>query len=111
MNVYTLEIFIISGPMTKAFVKENPVVSRTIEIRGDQSLEKLHDVIFKAFNREDQHLYEFQIGGTGPNDPKARRYDLTIDADTEVEGDVTQTTIDSLNLKKDEAFGYWFDFG
>ncbi len=26
-------------------------------------------------------------------------------------GDVEQTTIDSLKLKKDEMFGYWFDFG
>ena len=29
----------------------------------------------------------------------------------ELEGDVTQTTLDALKLKKDEAFGYWFDFG
>jgi hypothetical protein len=111
MKIYTLEVFIINGLMTKAFVKKNPVVSRTIEIRGDQSLEQLHDVIFKAFNREDQHLYEFQIGGKGPNDPKAKRYGLTVYEDTEIEGDVRETTIDTLQLKKDEAFGYWFDFG
>jgi len=111
MNIYTLEVFIISGLATKAFVKKNPVVSRTIEIRSDQSLEELHDVIFKAFNREDQHMYQFQVGGKGPNDPKARRYGLEIDEELEVEGNVTQTTIESLNLKQDEAFGYWFDFG
>ena len=111
MNIYTLEVFIISGPTTNAFVKKNPVVSRTIEIRGDQSLEQLHDVIFRAFNREDQHLYEFQIGGKGPNDPKAKRYGLTVYQDTELEGDVEQTTINDLKLKKEEAFGYWFDFG
>jgi len=111
MNIYTLEVFIINGLMTKAFVKKNPVVSRTIEIRGDQSLEQLHDVIFQAFNREDQHLYEFQIGGKGPNDPKAKRYGLAMYEEMEVEGDVRETTIDALHLKKDEAFGYWFDFG
>jgi hypothetical protein len=26
-------------------------------------------------------------------------------------GTVDKTTIESLGLKKDEAFGYWFDFG
>jgi hypothetical protein len=116
MNIYTLEVFLISGPTTKIFVKKNPVVSRTIEIRGNQTLEKLHDAIFKAFDREDEHLYEFQFGGKGPNDPKARRYGLSRlfedkFKENENEGDVTQTTIDSLKLKKEEAFGYWFDFG
>jgi hypothetical protein len=116
MSIYILEVFLISGPTTKEFVNKNPVVSRTIDIRGDQSLEKLHDAIFKVFNREDEHLYEFQIGGKGPNDPKAKRYGLTMHfddkfEDIETEGDVTQTKIDTLNLKKDEAFGYWFDFG
>jgi hypothetical protein len=112
MSIYTLEVFIISGPMTKKFVKKNPVVSRTIEIQGNQSLEKLHHAIFKAFDREDAHMYEFQFGGKGPNDPSARRYGLpTLSDDIEAKGNVTQTTIDALNLKRDEAFGYWFDFG
>jgi hypothetical protein len=26
-------------------------------------------------------------------------------------GDVTKTTIDSLRLKADRSFGYWFDYG
>jgi hypothetical protein len=116
MNIYTLEVFLISGPVTKVFAKKNPVVSRTIEILGNQSLEKLHEAIFKTFNREDEHLYEFQFGGKGPNDPKARRYSLSTLFDDEseegkTEGDVRQTTIDSLKLKQEEAFGYWFDFG
>jgi hypothetical protein len=97
-------------------VKKNRVISRTIEIRGNQTLEDLHNVIFRAFNREDQHMYEFQIGGKGPNDPKARRYSLAalIAAESEeskIQGDVKQVTMDSLKLKKDQAFGYWFDFG
>lgn len=115
MNIYTLEVFLIGGPVSEKFAKRNPVISRTIEIRGDQSLEQLHDVIFRAFNREDEHLYEFQIGGRGPNDPKARRYGLTVPDDNVFgeyeESDVAETTIDSLKLKKDQAFGYWFDFG
>jgi hypothetical protein len=109
----TLEIFLIGGPITEKFIKKNPIVSRTIQIRGDQTLEDLHGAIFKAFAREEDHMYEFQIGGKGPHDPEARCYGLSSmirDLD-EAKGDVSTTRIDSLNLKKDEAFGYWFDFG
>jgi hypothetical protein len=112
MNIYTLEVFILSGPMDRKFVKKNPVVSRTLEIRGDQTLEELHEIIFKAFDRFEEHLYEFQVGGNGPNDPKARRYGSSAsDEVTEMSGDVTETVMDALKLKKDESFGYWFDFG
>jgi hypothetical protein len=110
VNIYALEVFLISGPITEEFAKKNPVVSRTIEIRGDQTLEDLHSAIFKAFNREEQHFYEFQIGGKGPNDPKAKSYGLTAHIDEE-QGDAKKATVDSLHLKKDDAFGYWFDFG
>lgn len=76
MNLYTLEVFIISGPMTEEFLKNNSVISRTIEIQGIHTLKDLHLAIFDAFDREDEHMYEFQIGGKGPNDPKADRYIL-----------------------------------
>lgn len=55
-------------------------------------------------------MYEFQIGGSGPNDPKARRYSLKS-ATGKKAGEVSQTTIASLNLSIEECFGYWFDFG
>jgi hypothetical protein len=90
------------------------VISRTIQIRGDQTLEDLHDTIFDAFDREEEHMYEFQIGGKGPMDPKARRYVLPVSmsvTDDKPAGDVKHTTIGSLGLKVDDAFGYWFDFG
>lgn len=112
MNIYTLEVFLIAGPVDEKFIKKNPVISRTIEIRGDQTLASLHDEIFKAFNRFDEHLYEFQVGGNGPNDPKARRYSTGDENTGEKQaGDATETVMDDLKLKKDAAFGYWFDFG
>jgi hypothetical protein len=114
-KLYTLEVSIISGPLTESFVKKNRVVSRTIQIRGDQTLEELHEAIFAAFDREEEHMYEFQIGGKGPMDPKARRYGLALYDDPELEGshagDVEHTVIGSLGLKVDQASGYWFDFG
>ncbi len=49
-------------------------MSRTLEIRGNQTLEELHKIIYKAFDRFDEHLYEFQVGGKGPHDPKSKKY-------------------------------------
>ena len=54
--------------------------------------------------------------GKGPHDPKGKRYVLPEMLDQErtdrtIAGDVTQTTIDSLDLKVDQPFGYWFVYG
>jgi hypothetical protein len=116
-RLFTLDVFIISGPMATRYLKKNRIISRTVQIRGDQTLEELHDVIFDAFNRFDPHMYEFQIGGKGPMDPKARRYVLPgaleepIPGPRKPAGDVAHTTVGSLGLKVGDAFGYWFDFG
>jgi hypothetical protein len=115
-RLYTLEVFLLSGPITEQFAKRNPVVSRTIQIRGDQSLEDLHHAIFDAFGRFDEHMHEFQFG-KGPMDPKAPRYDLPSafegpgGEDNPPAGRVDTTTIASLDLKVGDRFGYWFDFG
>ena len=65
-RLFTLEVSIISGPISDEFIEKNPVISRTIQIRGKQKLEDLHYAIFKAFDREEEHLYEFQFGGKRP---------------------------------------------
>jgi Domain of unknown function (DUF6398)/Plasmid pRiA4b ORF-3-like protein len=114
-SVYVLEVLLIDGPLTDKFIKKNPQVIRLIEIRGDQTLADLHRIIFKAFNRKEEHLYEFQLKGDKPNDPNADRYGLAMDMEDDLEdditGDVEETLIGSLNLEVDEFFGYWFDFG
>ena len=115
-RLYTLEVFIISGPITEKFAKKNPVVSRTIRIRGDQTLEDLHHAIFDAFGRREEHTYEYQFG-KGPMDPKAKRYVLPNALEIQRAqpnppvGRVDETTIESLGLKVGDRFGYWFDFG
>jgi hypothetical protein len=113
--LYTLEASLLSGPITEEFVEANPVVARTIEIRGDQTLADLHQILFKAFDREEEHLYEFQFKGEGPADPNAERYvsPLAVDHadELEVDGISTETTLGSLDLEVGEPFGYWFDFG
>jgi hypothetical protein len=116
VRLYTLEVFLLSGPITEKFARKNPVVSRTIQIRGDQTLEDLHHAIFDAFGRGEEHLYEFQFG-KGPMDPKAPRYVLPSACEIEggednpPTGRVDRTTIESLGLKVGDRFGYWFDFG
>jgi hypothetical protein len=116
VKLYTMDVCLISGPIDEKFIKRSPQICRAIEIRGDQTLEDFHNIIFDAFNREEEHMYEFQIGGKGPNDPKARRYILSEESDGPLEiskatGVVSEATIGLLNLKVGESFGYWFDFG
>src|SRR5713101_2085680 len=74
-QIYTLEVLLSHGPMSQVFARQNPVIARTIQMRGDQSLQDLHHAIFAAFDREEEHLYEFQLG-EGPMDPEACRYVL-----------------------------------
>src|SRR5436190_5733056 len=97
VHLYTLEVFLLSGQMTDKFIKKNPVVSRTIQIRGDQTLKDLHQAIFAAFGREEEHMYEFQFG-KGPMDPEADRYVLPsafeVDSGKPPAGRVDRTTIE-----------------
>jgi hypothetical protein len=113
--LYVLEVVLLSGPVTDKFLKKHPQVTRTIEIQGDQTLADLHQMIFAAFDREEEHLYEFQLKGQGPNDPNADRYGLAMDSqdglDIPTAGNVAQTPIGTLGLAVEELFGYWFDFG
>ena len=115
VQIYTLEVFLLSGQITKKFAQKKPVVSRIIQIRGDQTLQDLHYAIFEAFGRWEQHTYEFQFGKR-PMDPRGKRY--VLPGAFEIEGDwnppagrVNLTTIDSLRLKVGRRFSYWFDFG
>jgi len=114
-RIYTFQVSLLSGPVSEAFAEENPEVSRTIQIRGDQTLEDLHDAIFTAFDREDDNMYEFRFGNSAL-DTEERCYVLPSEFNSKlskqkvVAGDVTRTRIDTLNLSMNETFTYWFDF-
>ncbi|HKM56364.1 MAG TPA: MarR family transcriptional regulator, partial [Isosphaeraceae bacterium] len=108
-NLYVLTVYLTGGPVSEKFAKKE--VSRVIEIRGDQTLEQLHEAIFNAFDRSDHHLYEFQFGKR-PFDPDGPRYGILDESVIEPDyGDATTTKLDDLNLKPERVFGYWFDFG
>ena len=115
-KLYTLEVTILDGYMTDEFVRDNPVVSRTVEIRGLQTLEQLHRAIFKAFDRwDDCHLCEFHFG-SGPHEDDGPRYVMSctlpdpID-DRPVAGTIEEIRLDDLHLEVGRSFGYWYDLG
>jgi hypothetical protein len=115
VSIYTLKVSIFEGPEEEVFLREHHEVSRTLEIRGEQTLAALHRAIFAAFNRKRNRSYEFQVGGRGPMDESSRRYVLPArwkhpDEGPPPEGVVTRTTIDALDLAAGDIFGYWFDF-
>lgn len=108
-NLYVLSMYLMSGPVSKKFASK--VVSRVIEIRGDQTLEDLHQAIFLAYDRWEHHMYEFQLGKR-PYDPDGPNYGVP-DPSSGKKGraDARTTRLDDLHLKPGRAFGYWFDFG
>jgi hypothetical protein len=88
----------------------NKEISRVIEIRGDQTLQQLQEAIFRAYDRWDEHLYEFQFGRR-PFDPDGPNYGIPDGKNRKGQSDARTTTLDNLELKLHRTFGYWFDFG
>ncbi|HLN30676.1 MAG TPA: MarR family transcriptional regulator [Gemmataceae bacterium] len=110
-NLYVVSVFLVGGPVSDKFV--NKEVSRVIEIRGDQTLEQLHDAIFKAYDRSEEHPYEFQFGKR-PFDPDGPNYGVPSPQQRKKKkgyGDARTTKLDDLDLNPERVFGYWFDFG
>ena len=107
-NLYVLAVYLMGGPVSEKFA--NKEISRVIEIRGDQTLQQLHEAIFQAYDRWDEHLYEFQFGRR-PFDPGRSQLRNSHRKEAERRRDARTTTLDDLELKLHRAFGYWFDFG
>jgi hypothetical protein len=114
-KLYVLSVFLSSGPFGKKF--SNKVVQRVIEIRGDQTLEQFHQAIFDAFDRWDDHLYEFQFGKR-PFDPAGPNIGIEGSPSMATgkllptqRRDARTTRLDDLKLNQQSVFGYWFDFG
>jgi hypothetical protein len=108
-DLYVLSVFLQSGPISTKFA--NKRISRVIEIRGDQTLDQLHNAIFQAYDRWDEHFYEFQFGKR-PFDPKGPKYGVSNPRKRkQADGDARKTKLDDLGLQPGRGFGYWFDFG
>jgi len=96
---------------------------RKIAMRGDQTLDDLHEMIFNAFDRDDEHLYSFYFPPPGTKKlamSKLRDY-AEYGCPTMCEDDgpfsdpdlpnAAETTLTSLKLKPKQLFFYLFDFG
>lgn len=114
-RVYVMDVYIVDGPIEPDFFNTHPIISRRIELLEHHTLADLHQAIFQAFDRQEDHLYEFQIGGKGPHDPKNRVYGLPQalrrEEDEMAAGDVETTTLATAGISVDQPFGYWFNFG
>jgi len=107
----------------KVALEHSEKIWRKIAIRGGQTLHDLHDIIYDAFDREEEHLYSFYIPSPY-NKSKSKRvilrsaleythpYNLeeSYMRDTERE-DATITPIESLELFEKQKLLYLFDFG
>ena len=95
---------------------------RRIAIRGGQTLHDLHDSIYMAFDRDDEHMYSFYFS-TVPSKSRTRKvmrnakeytHPFGVEEsgifETEAENAAT-TSIESLKLKEKQKVYYLFDFG
>jgi hypothetical protein len=97
-----------------------PKVYRVIEASGNCTFDDLHDAIFAAFDRYDEHLYSFFIT---KSDSKSRRSIMQAPEITHPEAmedfmgfgkktrSTANTTIDDVQLEVKDLFHYLFDFG
>lgn len=90
-------------------------------MRGDQTLEDLHEAIYEAFDRYDEHLYSFYVAPPGTTGEARWRTAVEYACDQMFEyGDrfdgkpeynAAETTIQSMGLKRQRVFRYVFDYG
>jgi hypothetical protein len=105
----------------KVYLKGNRRTWRTVALRGDHTLDDLHEIIYSAFDRDDEHLYSFYFPKvkisrdpfsippkeyTSPNNSSMNNqlsYHRTYNA--------AKVKIDTLELSLKDTFEYLFDFG
>lgn len=113
----------------KVALVEAKTIWRRIALRGGQTLHDLHEAIFEAFDREEEHLYAFHIPPAPSKSQSVRKYldfpeyahPYAREDDVEMvlglffgrqqPQDAAQTTIEDLNLADKHRMLYLFDFG
>jgi len=106
-TIYTLDVFPTSE---RLFSKVRKKLRSTIEILGSHTLQDLHYLMYDLGGFDDDHLWEFLIGGKAFYDPANRRYGPP-ELGHRAAGVADRTTIGSLGLAEGDLFGYHFDFG
>jgi hypothetical protein len=95
-------------------------ICRKIAIKANQTLDDLHETIFDAFDRDDEHLYSFFFPLQAGKITLRKIYDESVEYTSpntlefggdDGQKDAAKAKISSLNLKKKQMFYYLFDFG
>ena len=94
---------------------------RRIALRESQTLDDLHEAIFDAFERDDEHLYSFYFPrpGTKGRDRLRDAVEYACPFSCKDPGpfsddalpNAAKTALSSLGLKPGKVFLYLFDFG
>ena len=97
-----------------------PNLYRIIEASEDCTFDDLHDVIFQAFDRFDEHLYSFFITKKDTKNIRAI-YDAPeithtmniedIMGSARMKQSADETQIGDVDLNENDVFHYLFDFG
>jgi len=110
----------------KVALRDAKTIWRRIAIRGNQTLDHLHQAIYAAFDREEEHLYSFYLPPPGSRGGRAAirdavEYACPYSAKTpgplaELFGDeptknAAKTRLEHLGLERGQRFYYLFDFG
>jgi hypothetical protein len=83
-------------------------VSRSIEVREDQTLADLHQTIREAFGWLDDHLYSFWLDGRFWGD-RSSEYTSPVEAEEGVR--TADVPVSELGLQPGATIAYVFDFG
>ena len=93
---------------------------RKIAIKANQTLDDLHETIYDAFDRDDEHLYSFFFPLSKGKMTTRKIYNESMEytspnafeyGDTEDKINASKAKINTLKLKKGQVFYYLFDFG
>ena len=79
-------------------------VYRNIEICGDETLDRLCQIILEAFDFDDEHLYEFCMDNCMYSED-------SYQSDPEEDDATTDIALDKLKLNKGQKFSLHYDFG
>ena len=79
-------------------------VYRNIEICGDETLDRLCQIILEAFDFDDEHLYEFCLDNCMYSED-------SYQSDPEEDDATTDIALDKLKLNKGQKFSLHYDFG
>ena len=105
----------------KVALEGDKAIWRRIAFRGDQSLDDVHDAIYRAFDRFDEHLYSFYFPTPGSKG-RARVRNAVEYACPQISEDpdsffdvrprnAAEALLLTLALKPRQVFLYMFDYG